>query len=691
MVPRRASALLLLAWGCSHTELPARGPIITSLAIEGNDALSDGTIEEKIVTESTGWWPFATAKHFDPVTWQKDRKRIERLYASRGYYHAKVTATQVPPDTARDASATVELEVTVDEGPRATTLPLVIEGTDALDSEARKKLGKRLPLKEGKPFVEARWAETKEQLEERLRRLGHAQASVNGLALVHLDRNRVDARVWLRPGPVYHFGDIELEQLRGPITGSWIREQVRLAAPEGALVTPEALDEAQKRVFAMGVFSRAEVEAGAPDPKTGRLPLRVRTATAPFHHLRLGGGAGFDQVRNEVRLLASWSDANFRGGLRLLRLRALVGWAFLPDIFANVGGTADPAARNGPIARVNADFEQPRLFGAPAWKLALRAEAERQMQEAFTALSMRAGPEVIWQLRSDLRLTLGYTLDVTQLETLSEIPPLFAGTILGCPEGRDRCVLWLSYLTQRLTFDRRDNPLAPRRGMYLDFALQEAGGPLAGTYTYLRVLADVRGYVSFGPLTLAARAQAGSLLPASGDADDTPILQRLYAGGGMSMRGFGYRRLSPLAAVLPTNAERSPQALQTLSVGGNGLAVGNLESRLGVGSSTLLAAFYDVGAVTRDSWASNVFDSLFHAVGFGVRFLTPVGAIRLDLARRFPGAQRDVDLAATLPGGVPRFVENTSCFGFGGGSAGPGEVLLRDGLCQFHLSIGEAF
>ena len=678
-----------MAASCSSEKQAHHGPKVTSFTIVGNETISSSTIKDKIVTESTGWWPFAARKDYDPVTWDKDQKRMKRLYGSRGFYHAEITADEIPHDVGRDPSKNVKLKVTIKEGPRATVNTLKIQGDETLAAAEKTALESGLPLVPKEPFVEPKWDDTKGTLKSRLLESGHAEAAVTGRALVDLQSNQVNATVWMRPGPIYHFGDIELKQTKDPhIHPLWIEEQVRLAAPKGEVFTPEAVEETQKRVYNMGVFSRVDVETGEPNPQTKRIPLVVSTTTAPFHLLRLGGGAGFDQVRNQVHMLSEWHNSNYFGGLRSLRLRGRLGWAFLPDVFQNIGDSNGVGVDNGPIARVRADFEQPRLFNAPAWKLGLHIEGERMLEQAYKAYTGRTGPEIIWQIRSDLRVSFGYTIDASYLQSPSEVAGLFAGSILGCDQGQRGCMLWNSFISQRVTFDRRDDPFEPRKGYYFDLDFQEAGGPLSGSFSYLRAIADARGYHSWDWFTIAGRAQAGSLFSSSGQDDDTPIQQRLYAGGGMSMRGFGYRRLSRLAAVLPPGRDATSDNLETIPIGGNGLAVGNLETRFAVSNSVLLAAFYDVGAVTAGSWAKGIFDNLYHAVGLGIRVLTPVGALRLDFARRFPGSgKRDILNASSVPGMVG-FAENTSCFGFGGNASSP---QLSDGLCQIHLSIGEAF
>ena len=70
-------------------------PVVKDVHISGNDEISSRKIKKKIVTGATGWWPFASKQYFDPVAWQADLKRIERLYVAEGFYQAEVTKDEV--------------------------------------------------------------------------------------------------------------------------------------------------------------------------------------------------------------------------------------------------------------------------------------------------------------------------------------------------------------------------------------------------------------------------------------------------------------------------------------------------------------------------------------------------------------------------------------------------------------------
>lgn len=676
-----ASLLTFTLIGCAQKQQPP-GPQVQALHIHGNEFVSDRKIKSKIVTEATGWWPFAKKKYFDPVSWRKDKDRIKRLYETHGFYKVDVGVSDVRPTAEQRTKQKIALDATVVEGPRFTLQTLTIEGIDGLAPQVQKALQVDLPLVVGKPFTEAAWAEAKEQLVHRLRNAGYGEADVQGLARVDLDKNAVHIALRVDPGEAYTFAaPVVIPESSPRVDPEFIRQQVVLAAPVGATYTEDDVTEAANRVRAMGVFSRADVHPDFEHASQGAVPLRVETDTAPFHTLRLGGGAGFDQVRNEVRLIGDWSDRNFFGGLRSLRIQSKVGWAFLPDVLTNVRGDSSLTVRSGPIASVRTEFEHPRFLGKPSLKLTVRAEGERQLQEAYTATTGRSGPEVQWAIRSNLRLSVGYTLDGSYLETLSAIDPISAPIVLGCDEPQ--CLRWLSFVSQRLVYDRRDSPLEPKRGFFGDLEFQEGGGPLRGDFTYLRALLDLRVYETWDNFTLSARFSAGSLWNPSNNPDETPISQRLFAGGGTSMRGFGYRRFSPL---LPVFQDPLSDEAAFVPIGGNGLILGSLEARYGITETIGVATFYDAANVTHKSLTVEGIGAFQHALGIGLRWKTPVGLFRFDVARRLPGGvvREVIGVNATRVGTLS---EDNRCFGIGGGGGG----TLPDGACQIHLSIGEAF
>ena len=184
-----------LVAGCASRQQQA-APIVKELHLTGNRALSDRQIQKKILTSATGWWPFAKKRLFDPVAWQADLKRIERLYVARGYYQAEVVSDEVkpkPPDG-------VALSAQISEGPSTHIGQVTIEGLEPVPADVRAKVVDDLPLKNGERFTEADWEAAKAQLGKRLRARGYAKAEVEGRALVDVKTHQAALTLFVTPG-----------------------------------------------------------------------------------------------------------------------------------------------------------------------------------------------------------------------------------------------------------------------------------------------------------------------------------------------------------------------------------------------------------------------------------------------------------------------------------------------------------
>jgi translocation and assembly module TamA len=685
-----AGAVSVLMLGCASQQ-KREEPIVRHLRIEGNTHLSDRQIEKKILTAKTGWWPLATKQYFDPVSWEADLKRIVRLYGSRGYYQARIARESATPEEPDG----VALTVTVDEGQVTRVGTLDVTGLEGLPAADREAVLAGLRLKVGAPFVESDWDAAKNGLVKRLRARGYAKAADAGQALVDVDSHLAALTISVRPGIRYRFGAIDVKaDPHGRIPPLFVWEQVRLAIPEGAPYSDEALAEAERRVFAMGVFGSIKVVTGTADDAAAIMPITVVVREGPFRTLRLGGGVAVDQIHNEVHLTGDWTHRDFLGGMRRLTLHAMVGWAFIPDIYAVAARDLSAAPRSGPIFALGVTFEQPRFLGRPSLREQSTLTFERTIQQTYENLSNRLGTGVIWQPRGRVSIYPAYHLEFDHLNGSPINSAAAAPLTLGCQTTSGTCNVWLSYLEQIVTWDRRDGALEPHNGIYASLSLQEGGGPLQGNFDYLRVLPEVRGYLSFfedGALTLSARLRVGELWPIGGGGpESSAVVIRFYSGGATSMRGFSERRLSPLleAPAPGTN----PVVYETVPIGGNGLFDGSFEARYSVLRNLRAAAFVDVGQVTTGLFALSDLPGVLWAVGVGLRYLTPIGPIRLDVARRLPFGdlpplyRTDPTTGQILP--PEPYAVDTSCFGLFGSRP---DTPVNDGSCVFQLSIGEAF
>jgi len=680
-----------MAGGCAHDQ-QQHGPVIRDLTIDGTHAVSPRQIKKKILTSKTGWWPFAHKEYFDPVTWEADLKRIVRLYMARGFYQARIEGSAVTPQ-----KNGVALEVKVDEGQPTRVASVELQGLDGLPPADQAAARDGVSLRAGQTFDEGSWESSKSGIVAKLRARGYFRAAAAGQALVGENTREAKLTIVVRPGLPYRFGEIDVKTPPGGhIPPVLVWDQTRLAIPSGQLFNEDALDEAQRRVFGMGVFSTVRVVPGTPDDATRRIPVVVTVREAPFRTLRAGGGLKVDQIHQEARLIGEWSHRNFLGGLRKLTIHAEAGWAFLPTIWAVAANDQSAAPlKDGPVADFSISFEQPRFLGHPSLREQNSIELQRTLEQTYDNLAGRFGTGVIWQPRARISIFPAYRLEADYLNGAPINSAASAPLTLGCQTTSGSCLVWLSYLEQTLTWDHRDKPLEPRQGFYASLSLQEGGGPLQGNFNYLRVLPDVRGYISFlddGALTLSARLRVGELWPTSGNAEDSAVVIRFYGGGANSMRGFSERRLSPLLEAPAPGTSQAPGTnppLITVPIGGNGLIDGSFEARYSLTDSFRLAGFLDFGQVTTGLIGVGDIPGILWAAGIGIRYITSVGPIRLDLARRLPLGTLPPLYQADMYGIHQIFyTPDWSCFGlFAPRGSAPG----TDSACVLQISIGEAF
>lgn len=705
--PARSGAgagLLLLAallGACVRAPPTPGAALVKSLRIEGTRQVDEGEVKDRIATTASGFWPnwlpfLGNPQYFDPNAWQADLRRIERYYQSLGYYAARVTDDAVDPLPGNQVAITVK----VSEGAPSFVTGLSITGLEGLPAEEQATLLAELPLAKGARFEEADWATLKGKLLQRLFELGYVDGAITGEALVDVSASAVDLVVQCAPGPRYRFGKVFVSNAAdGQVQRGTIVEAAQVAIPTGEWYRESALAEAQSNVFQLGVFGAVKVNRGAPDRARGVVDIVVDVREAPFRSVRAGGGLGIDQLRQEVRAIGEYSDRNFFGGLRRFSVKGKLGYATLPGLLSVLRN--DPNAQSAPIARLRLEFEQPHVF-ARTLSFQTSVDLQTNIEPAFRVTGGTFQLGLPWRPRPDVFVFPSYNLDVFYVSTAIPAGERRAPqATIGCGQ-----LCLVGFLEQRVEWDRRDDRLEPRTGFLLALSLKEGSKFLGGAFDFFSVVPEARGYVSFGKeqrVTLAGRVRLGTLIaPAD---QQTPVIARFFSGGSQ-MRGFSFRRLSPVIPVAESrpydgvlsDAGKLPGYPEPW--GGKGLFEASLELRWNVWGSLTLATFVDIGMVTWRDFAfgnlSYLADNMQYAVGLGLRYRTPIGPIRLDLATRLPIG------GANTPRGNPLFnlpapnrgvlyPPTGGCFGFGA-SAGNGDYRgAPEDLCALQLSIGEAF
>ncbi len=173
-------------------------------------------------------------------------------------------------------------------------------------------------------------------------------------------------------------------------------------------------------------------------------------------------------------------------------------------------------------------------------------------------------------------------------------------------------------------WNSEDDLLDPQKGFRTAFTVT----PYAGSDMFTQMDLAARGRVHIGKndvVTLAARAALGATYGVN--FSDLPLNKRYYAGGGGSVRGYSYQEAGPL------DADNDP-------IGGRSRIEGALEARVKVMKKLQLAVFTDAASVSTQA-VPKFTDDYFIGYGAGLRYMTPIGPIRADIA--FPLDKRDTD------------------------------------------------
>lgn len=173
---------------------------------------------------------------------------------------------------------------------------------------------------------------------------------------------------------------------------------------------------------------------------------------------------------------------------------------------------------------------------------------------------------------------------------------------------------------------KADNRLFTHNGLKWKFSLEGSAG-LISDFAFIQPHVSGKIIHSFGDLRVLLRGEAAWT---AAKLHELPASLRFFAGGDQSVRGFGYETLGPL------NSEGKV-------TGGRRLLVGSAEVDYGITSKWRVAAFFDAGN------AFDTFDEpLRKSVGIGIRRITPIGPIRIDLAHPVVGGTSSVRLHITL-------------------------------------------
>ena len=452
-------------------------------------------------------------------------------------------------------------------------------------------LAASFPLKSGDVLNQVKYEKAKEELRSKALNLGYLGADfVSHVIRVNRSERKAEVELILQTGPHYLFGEViwEGNQLY-PI--SYLERY--LDFKPGEPYSYSKVYQSQLNLINSDRFASVNIRADKNEARDGRVPVRVQLEPSPPKRLRPGVGYSTDYG---AKVMLRYQDLNafqrgheFNADMSIAdRQQAVSAYYTLPN-----RGHIDNRAN-------------------------LKAGLQRE--------SLKPYDNVLLTLEGEQARSFGYGIIGSaylqfRYEQFSEADR----------DGISELLMPGLRLYQR----RVDDLIRPRRGFR--YALETRGSThaLGAESDFLQFLANGDLLVPLGAgFSLLPRTQLGATWQKDPLTDLPPSL-RFYAGGDRSVRGYNYQSLGPKDS-------------QGNVIGGKNLLVGSLELEYSITKNWSVAAFYDAGN------AFNNFQDMTWPMGagIGVRYYTPAGPVRVDVARQInvdnPGFQLHIAVGFAL-------------------------------------------
>ncbi|MEA3047525.1 MAG: translocation and assembly module TamA, partial [Sphingomonadales bacterium] len=509
---------------------------------------------------------------------REDEALVVRLLRSEGYYDAVATSAieQLPDQPGR-----LRVTITVAAGGRYNLGTIAINGADTEPAGMARRF---LPLQTGRPLraVDVEAAEANVLL--RLPQEGYPFPEL-GLRDIVLDPETHvgDYALPLEPGPRARFAGFTTE---GDLAFDARHVGVLSRFRRGDLYDRRKVDDLREAMVSTRLFSTVSAEpvltGERAEDGTQYVNILVRQDAGPARSL--DASAGFSTGEG-LRLEAAWEHRNLLPPEGALRIAAIAG--------TREQNLSIRFRRNN--------------WGLRDRALLLQLDVGRRDFEAFQGYTARLYGLVsrestpIWQKR----WTYAYGAEIlatnenrngTAKVSLSDA--YFIGGLVG-----------------QIGYDRSNSLLDPTRGFRLLARVNPEASLRNGADFYIRNLIEGSVYYPVGDsFVLAGRARFGSIFGIP--RDSLAPSRRLYAGGGGSVRGFGFQELGPRDAA-------------NVPLGGRSLSEFAVEGRYRFGDYGIVA-FVDAGQVSEAQYPD--FSDMRFGVGVGGRVYTNFGPVRIDIA-----------------------------------------------------------
>jgi outer membrane protein insertion porin family len=638
---------------------------LVSISITGNHYFTTDIIRERLFLQTASLLQFPHGR-FSESLLRRDQETIVNLYESNGFRETKI----IPhlEDNYRGKTGDLAVSIEIQEGPQTFVNHVQIEGVERLPT---KNILSQLSSSAGQPFSEFNVAVDRDTILAQYFQSGFPHATFEWSSKpVPGDPHRLDLSFVVHEGAQQFVRQVLINPEGLTITRpSLVAQNIQLNP--GDPLSPIAVTDTQRRLYDLGVFAKVDAAVENPDGETDRKYVLYTMEEAGRYSLSAGVGAQLARIGGcQTCLDAPAGTTGFSPRVSLdVARNNLWGLGHSLSLRTRVS-TLD---QRGILS-----YNWPRFQGHERLSLSFTALYENSRDVRTFSFKREEGSVQLSQ-RLNKVSTLFYryayrrvSVDSATLKITPFLIPLLSQPVrVGIAS-----IVWIQ--------DRRDDPVEPHKGLYNTVDLGVADHLFGSQRNFVRFLIRNATYHPIGKKFVFARStEIGDItsFAYNGDPlDAIPLAERFFGGGGTSMRGVPENQAGP----------RDPNT--GFPIGGTALLFNQSELRFPLfGDNVGGVLFHDFGNIYSSLSAFSLrqtqrslqnFDYMIHAVGFGIRYRTPVGPLRIDLGYSinppnfygFKGTQQDLLNAGVNPCAAPGncAVQNISHF-------------------QYFFSIGQTF
>ncbi|MEO0436870.1 MAG: BamA/TamA family outer membrane protein [Pseudomonadota bacterium] len=485
------------------------------------------------------------------------------------------------------------VEITVDPGPVVLyeNVDFRLLGDASQDSPFAELVASSAP-KEGERLHHGAYQSFKERLLSLAWQRGFFDAHfVEHVVQVDAKRNEASLKLWLDSGVRYRFGPVSFDELM--ITDTRLGQLMTFSTDD--YYFQQALFDSRQRIQRLGYYAGVTFAPDIERRSEGYIPIKLELDPAPAHSFEVGVGYSTD---TDQRISLAWQSPHLNryGHSQETVLR----WSPVnPELRLSYTLPLDPLAND--LLQLGGRLEENEYGDLESEQREISVRLEQLQDEQIVSFDSR------W---------------------LDERWGVFSNRFTA------RLALFGASFSKR----SRSGPATdPNSGLSQYYRLDGATASLASDQDLLRAYGKLTAVKRLNSKWRAVgRIEAGWLYAERDQADELPPSLAFFAGGDSSIRGFAYQSLGTEAgsAQLTTQAQRS-----SLTVGGSRLLTASAELQRYLGENWRVSSFVDAGdAFNEDDFENNV------GVGLGVHYLSPVGALRLEIASPVSENASDVRL-----------------------------------------------